>query len=157
MAQTHQLSRDAYERLRAEHEDLTTRGRIEIARKIEVAREMGDLSENGDYHAAKDEQGKMEGRIAQLGGILTNAIVVDDEAVTTHAVGLGNLVGIRYAGADDVEYFLIGSIEERREGVDVISPTSPLGESLLGAEAGETVSYQAPGGNLQVTVVEIKA
>ena len=63
---THQLSRSAYDRLQAEFDDLTTRGRIEVANKIEAARLLGDLSENGDYHAAKDEQGHMEGRIRQL-------------------------------------------------------------------------------------------
>jgi len=63
VSNTQKLSREAYDRLKAEHDDLTTRGRIEIAKKIETARELGDLSENGDYHAAKEEQGKMEGRI----------------------------------------------------------------------------------------------
>ena len=67
MSNIHQLSRTAYERLDAEFQDLTTRGRIEIARKIETARELGDLSENGDYQAAKEEQGKMEGRITSKG------------------------------------------------------------------------------------------
>ena len=67
----------AYDRLKAEHDDLTTRGRIDIARKIEAARELGDLSENGDYHAAKEEQGKMEGRIIHLASLLENAEIVE--------------------------------------------------------------------------------
>ena len=66
----HHLSRSAYDRLKAEFDDLTTRGRIEVANKIETARLMGDLSENGDYHAAKDEQGHMEGRIRHLEHLL---------------------------------------------------------------------------------------
>ena len=74
------LSRAAYERLQAELDDLTTRGRIEIARKIETARELGDLSENGDYHAAKEEQGKMEGRIRHLEALLERAEIVEDAA-----------------------------------------------------------------------------
>ena len=78
MAQTHQLSRTAFDRLRAEHDDLTTRGRIEIAQAIERARELGDLSENGDYHAAKDQQGHMESRIRTLESILENVQIVDD-------------------------------------------------------------------------------
>ncbi|MGH9248459.1 MAG: transcription elongation factor GreA, partial [Acidimicrobiales bacterium] len=73
MAQTHHLSQAAHDRLQAELDNLTTRGRVEIARKIEAARELGDLSENGDYHAAKEEQGKMEGRIRQLSAMLENA------------------------------------------------------------------------------------
>ena len=77
MADTVHLSRAAFDRLKAEHEDLTTRGRIDIARKIETARELGDLSENGDYHAAKEEQGKMEGRIRHLAQLLENAEIVE--------------------------------------------------------------------------------
>ena len=72
--EANQLSREAHARLQAEYDDLTTRGRIDIARKIEVARELGDLSENGDYHAAKDEQGHMEGRIRQLEYLLENIV-----------------------------------------------------------------------------------
>src|SRR5688572_14605272 len=77
MAETHQLSRDAHDRLQAELDDLTTRGRVDIARKIEAARELGDLSENGDYQAAKEEQGKMEGRIRQLTAMLRDVEIVE--------------------------------------------------------------------------------
>ena len=77
VADIHHLSQDAYDRLQAEHEDLTTHGRIDIARKIQAARELGDLSENGDYHAAKEEQGKMEGRIRHLAAVLENAEIVE--------------------------------------------------------------------------------
>jgi transcription elongation factor GreA len=80
MAQIHHLSPEAHERLAGEYHDLTTRGRIEIAQAIERARELGDLSENGDYHAAKDQQGLMEGRIRQLKSILDNARLVLREA-----------------------------------------------------------------------------
>jgi transcription elongation factor GreA len=154
MAQEHRLSRAAYERLKDEHDDLTTRGRIDIARKIETAREMGDLSENGDYHAAKEEQGKMEGRIRHLARILEQAVIVEDVGGDT--VQAGCVVSIRYEGDDDAERYLVGSIEERRDGLDVISPGSPLGASLIGASVGDTVSYQAPGGTLRVEVVAIE-
>jgi transcription elongation factor GreA len=155
MGTTQHLSQAAYDRLKSEHDDLTTRGRVEIARKIESARELGDLSENGDYHAAKEEQGKMEGRIRQLASLLENAEIV--EAVGgAGAVALGSIVGIRYAGDDDVERYLIGSIEERHDDLDVISPSSPLGQALLGASAGEDVSFTAPtGSSITVTVVTI--
>ena len=79
MADAQQLSQAAFDRLKAEYDDLTTRGRIDIARKIEAARELGDLSENGDYHAAKEEQGKMEGRIMHLGRMIENAVIVEAE------------------------------------------------------------------------------
>ena len=79
MSETH-LSQEAYERLRAELEDLTTRGRVDIAQTIETARELGDLKENADYHAARDDQGRMEARIRQLQSLIDNAVIVDIEA-----------------------------------------------------------------------------
>lgn len=156
MADQKQLSRDAYNRLSAEFEDLTTRGRIDIARKIEAARELGDLKENGDYHAAKEEQGKMEGRIMALEAMLEDVEIVDAVEVGDQAQA-GNVVTIRYEGDTETEQYLIGSIEERRPGITVMSPGSPLGEALLGAKVGETVSYQAPGGSLTVEIVKIEA
>ena len=153
MADVHRLSRAAFERLEAEHTDLTTRGRIDIARKIETARELGDLSENGDYHAAKEEQGKMEGRIRQLSRLLEISTIVDD--VDNESVQAGCVVGLRYEGDDDVERYLVGSIEERRDGLDVVSPGSPLGAALIGKTVGEAVTYESPAGLLKVHVVSI--
>jgi transcription elongation factor GreA len=132
-----QLSQAAYDRLRAELDDLTTVGRTQIARTIETARELGDLKENGDYHAAKDQQGKMEARIRQLAAMLERAT-------------------IRYEGDSDTERYLIGSIEERAD-MDVISPGSPLGTALMGAAPGDVISYTAPtGAVLKVEVVGIE-
>jgi transcription elongation factor GreA len=154
MAQTQHLSQAAFDRLKTEHDDLTTRGRVDIARKIESARELGDLSENGDYNAAKEEQGKMEGRIRQLAHLIENAEIV--EVTAGDAVGVGSVVEVRYAGDPDVERYLIGSIEERQGDLEVISPGSPLGKALLGAEVGDTVSFAAPsGGELKVDVVSV--
>lgn len=151
-----QLTRDTYERLSQELDDLRTRGRVEIARAIESARALGDLSENGDYHAAKDSQGKMEARIRQLVAMLEGAKIVDSAAAgATGKVTTGVVVSLRYSGDDDPERFLIGSIEERQEGISVVSPASPLGQALMGAQAGDHVSYEAPSGTLEVTVVEV--
>jgi transcription elongation factor GreA len=152
--QVQHLSQAAYDRLKAEHEDLTTRGRIEIAKKIQAARELGDLSENGDYHAAKEEQGKMEGRIAHLAAVLLDVVIVEADG-SGSTVQHGTVVSICYEGDDEHETYLIGSIEERHEDHEVISPTSPLGSSLIGAAVGETVSFAAPAGELKVTIVEI--
>jgi transcription elongation factor GreA len=155
MADTHHLSRAAFERLQEELEDLTTRGRVEIARKIETARELGDLSENGDYHAAKEEQGKMEGRIRHIQALLENAEIVEGDA--GGAVAAGSIVTIRYQGDTDTETYLLGSIEERHDELEVISPGSPLGQALLGSKAGDTVGFDAPNGSsLQVEVVEVR-
>jgi len=153
MAESH-LSRTAYQRLKAELDDLTTRGRIDIAGSIERARELGDLKENADYHAARDDQGRMEARIRQLQALVDNAVIVEgDEGDGT--VVTGAIVSLRYSGDDDVERYLVGSIEERRDDLPVISPQSPLGQALMGHRPGDTVEYQAPSGSLAVEVVEI--
>src|SRR4051794_5334960 len=151
-----ELSRDAYERLRTELEDLTTRGRVDVAQRIEAARALGDLSENGDYHAAKDDQGKMEARIRQIEALLRKATIVDASAAGKGGViSTGSVVSLRYEGDDDAERYLIGSIEERRDDVSVVSPGSPLGQALIGKAAGDTVEYEAPRGMLKVEVVEV--
>jgi transcription elongation factor GreA len=153
-----QLSRDAFERLSAELDDLTTRGRIDIANAIEAARALGDLKENGDYHAAKDAQGKMESRIRQLEALLKTAIVVEGDVSDTGSITPGTVVTLRYEGddEDDTSTFLVGSIEEKGE-FDVVSPSSPLGQALLGHSAGDTVEYAAPGGTLRVEIVKLGA
>jgi transcription elongation factor GreA len=152
----HHLSRTAHDRLQAEYDDLTTRGRIEIAQAIERARELGDLSENGDYHAAKDQQGMMEGRIRHLKSILEKAQIVED--VEEGVVGPGTIVTILYEGDDSdmAERYLVGHIEERTGDLDVISPGSPMGAALLGARVGDVVAYEAPRGTLRVEVVDVE-
>src|SRR5437660_3039410 len=118
-----ELSRDAYERLQAELEDLTTRGRVDVAQRIEAARALGDLSENGDYHAAKDDQGKMEARIRQLQAMLDHAVIVESPGAGGQ-VRTGSVVAIRYegdgGGEETVERYLVGSIEERRDDLHVV-------------------------------------
>jgi transcription elongation factor GreA len=150
------LSRSAYDRLQAEFEDLTTRGRIEVAQKIETARLMGDLSENGDYHAAKDEQGHMEGRIRELEHILDTAEII--ESAPDGQVGPGTIVTIVYDGDSDdmAERYLVGHMEEKTGGLDVMSPDSPLGAALIGASAGDSIEYQAPNGMLKVKVLAVE-
>jgi transcription elongation factor GreA len=152
MSDTHQLTKAAYDKLQAEHTELTTVGRIDVARAIEVAREMGDLKENGDYHAAKDRQGLMEARIRQLEGMLKNAEII--EATNDGTVGSGSTVTLVYEGDSDdmAETYLIGHIEEKAEGVTIMTPGSPLGAALLGHRAGDRVTYEANGRELAVIV-----
>jgi transcription elongation factor GreA len=152
----HQLSQAAFDRLRAELDDLSTRGRIEVADKIERARELGDLSENGDYHAAKDEQGHMEGRIRQLEHLIENAEIIAPPPAGV--VGAGSVVTVMYEGdsESDAERYLVGHIEEKVGDLDVVSPTAPLGAALIGAHAGDWVSYQAPNGALRVQVLKVE-
>src|SRR5271165_5954794 len=127
MAETH-LTPETHARLVAELDDLTTRGRVEIARQIEAARALGDLSENGDYHSAKDAQGKMEARVRQLQALLGSAILVERGAGggDNGKVAAGTVVDIRYEGDDDTERYLVGSIEEQQDGLTVVSPAAPL-------------------------------
>jgi transcription elongation factor GreA len=155
VSETH-LTPETHARLSAELEDLTSRGRVEIARQIEAARALGDLSENGDYHAAKDSQGKMEARIRHLQAMLGSAVILES-AGGGETVNRGTIVEIRYEGDDDTERYLVGSIEERRDDVAVISPGSPLGQALLGRSVGETVEYEAPTGKLAVEIVSVGA
>jgi transcription elongation factor GreA len=147
------LSASTYERLQAELDDLKTRGRVDIARHIEAARMLGDLSENGDYHAAKDSQGKMEARIRQLEAMLDDVEVL--HGGPSEEVVAGVKVSLRHMDSDEVERYLIGSIEERDSGAQVISPGSPLGKALMGKKAGETVTYEAPSGTLKVEIVSV--
>ena len=145
---TQKFSPAAYARLKAELDDLTTRGRIEVAAKIERAREEGDLSENAGYHAAKDEQGHMEGRIRQLEHLLEDAEIVDSQFAYT----------VLYDGdsPDQAERYVVGHLEEQVEDATVVSPSSPLGTALEGAEEGQQVTYQAPNGPLTVTILKVE-
>jgi transcription elongation factor GreA len=153
------LTRETHERLQAELEDLTTRGRVEIAALIEAARALGDLKENGDYHAAKDSQGKMEARIRQLQQMLKSVEIVEGTPEGDGTVAEGSVVTLRYEGddEDDTLTYFVGSIEERQGDLDVVSPGSPLGQALLGQAEGDTVEYAAPGGSLRVEIVKIGA
>jgi len=156
VAEPHQLSQAAHDRLAAEHELLITHGRTDIARKIQAARELGDLKENGDYHAAKEEQGKMEGRINQLAALLLDCEIV--EVVSDHdTVQMGSRVSIRFEGDDESEEYLIGSIEERHDELKVVSPGSPLGSALMGHATGDLVDFEAPGGVLKVEILAVGA
>jgi transcription elongation factor GreA len=154
MTEAH-LSPQAYERLRQELEERSTTRRREISLWIERAREHGDISENADYDAAKNEQGHNEARVRQLEAMLKNAVVMDTSS-TGEIVEPGVLVELRYDGDDDAVTYLVGSIEERHETYDVLSTDSPLGQALLGAGPGATVRYQGPRRELGVTVVAVR-
>ncbi|MDT0156609.1 transcription elongation factor GreA [Microbacterium sp. ARD32] len=157
-AQVPFLTQEAYDRLVDELERLSTVGRDEIAARIEAAREEGDLKENGGYHAAKDEQGKQEARIATLQQLLKTAKV--GAAPTSRGiVEPGTVVTAIVAG--DEEVFLLGSREISAGGdLDVYSEASPLGKAILGLKVGEKASYEAPNGraiSVEITGVETYA
>lgn len=152
-----QLTRGAYERLQEELAHLTGPANEAITAQIAAARALGDLSENGDYHAAREEKGKMQGRIQQIQALLENAEVVSPESAATGCTAVGSLVDLRFEGDEETERYLIGTIEERHKDYDVVSPSSPLGKAMIGARAGDVVRYEAPAGQVEVTVVAIVA
>ncbi|MBX3091477.1 MAG: transcription elongation factor GreA [Cryobacterium sp.] len=142
------LTQEAFDRLTSELETLSGVGRAEIAHKIELAREEGDLKENGGYHAAKEEQGKIEARIRQLTALLRSANVGNppDDGV----VEPGMIVTAKIAG--DKSEFVVGNREIAGDSdLDVYSEKSPLGMAIMGHREGETVSYIAPNGK-EITV-----
>lgn len=150
------LTQEAYDRLSAELEELSGPARIDIAKKLEAAREEGDLKENGGYHAAKDEQGKIEARIRQLTQLLRHVTV--GEAPESHGVvEIGTVVTATIAG--DATTFLLGSreIADDSSDIDVYPATSALGESILGLKVGESTKYTAPNGKeIAVTVTKVE-
>jgi transcription elongation factor GreA len=155
-AATTWLTQDAYDRLKGELDELSGPARIAIAKKIELAREEGDLRENGGYHAAKEEQGKMEARIRQLTQLLNNATVGAPPS-TGGKAGPGMVVTVKYADGD-TERFLIGSREDRgTSDIEVYSANSPLGKALTGTKPGDAVSYALPSGKeISVTLVDVE-
>jgi transcription elongation factor GreA len=139
------LTQEAYDRLKAELDHLSGPARVEIAKKIEAARDEGDLRENGGYHAAKEEQGNQEARIRQIQHILDNARVGDPPR-KEGVVGPGMTVTVRFAGDEDEVTFLLASREESGAPIDVYSPRSPLGSAISGKKVGETATYSLPNG-----------
>ena len=138
------LTQEAADRLAAELANLETEGRTEVIKKIEAARAEGDLKENGGYHAARDEQGKIEARIRQLKQMLENATIGAPPASADGVVGAGMVVSAIVA--DDEMKFLLGSREIATDDLDVYSEKSPLGSAVLGAKIGDKVSYTLPNG-----------
>lgn len=147
------LSQEAFDRLTAELEDLKTNGREQIAKDIEVARAHGDLRENAEYHAAKDEQGQMEARIRQLEVLLRDAKIGQPD--NTDEVRPGLLVTLDVDG--DEETYLLGSREDTHDVHDVLSAESPMGKAIVGHGVGETVTVQAPAAEFDVTIAKIEA
>lgn len=149
------LTQDAYDKLHAELEELKGPRSQEIIERISSSRDEGDLKENGGYHAAKDEQGKVQARIRQIEEIMRIAEVGETPA-DDGVVKPGMVVTYKFVGDDDeAETFLLGAREIEPEELKVYSPQSPLGEAVIGTSKGDTVSYKAPNGKtLEVVVLD---
>jgi transcription elongation factor GreA len=147
------LTPEAHEKLRTELEHLQTEGRAEIEERIAEARSHGDLRENADYDAAKNDQGLMEARIRQIEAILRTATV--REATDDGTVQIGSVVTVVDDDGDEMRYF-VATHENKVAGLLLASPDGPLGSALMGAKAGDRVSYQAPGGAFEVEIRSVE-
>ena len=151
------LTQESFDRLTAELAELEGPARLDIAKKIEAAREEGDLKENGGYHAAKDEQGKIEARIMQLTHLLRTATVGEAPAADG-TVAPGTLVTAKIAGEKST--FLLGNreIAADADDLDVYPESSPIGQAIIGRVVGDTLSYTAPNGReIPVEILKVEA
>lgn len=149
------LTKEGLNELKEELNFLINVKRPDNIQSIKEARALGDLSENADYDAARNEQAEIEGRIKKLEGILENVTIIDE--VSTDKVGLGNVVKISYVdeSADQDEYKIVGS-QEADPFESKISNESPIAQALMGHKVGEVVSVESPNGVYEIKIVEIK-
>ncbi len=150
------LTREGRAKLEAELEELMTIGRREVAERINAAKELGDISESGEYEDAKNSQAHLEGRIREIKNILSRAQIIDEENGNGHEVRVGSRVTVRIDGEDEEEtWTIVGSTEANpRDGK--ISNESPIGSNLLGKKVRQKVSVQTPSGTLRLTIVKIQ-
>ncbi|HFA50695.1 MAG TPA: transcription elongation factor GreA [Bacteroidetes bacterium] len=155
MATHNYLTKEGYDRLRAELDDLKGRGRQEAARDIAEAREKGDLSENAEYHAAKDAQGLLEAKINELERSLANVRILDAADVDTSEVRLLTSVKIKNKkNGKDLTYTIVGQAEADLK-QKKISASSPIGAGLLGKKVGETAKIKIPAGIMEFEILDI--
>jgi transcription elongation factor GreA len=151
------LTPEGHEKLKQEIQTLSTERRREVADRIRVAREFGDISENAEYDDAKNEQAMLEHKIATLEDRLANARVIDSGDVDLSVVSIGAKVRLRDVGANQtVEYTIVGSAEADPS-EQKLSNESPVGKAIIGKKKGETVEVSAPRGSLKYKILDIKA
>lgn len=155
MAKQFTVSSEGLKKLQEELEYLKTTKRKEVAEAIKVARGFGDLSENSEYDEAKNEQGLVEARIAEIDAMLKNVKVIDENNIKTDSVDVGNRVKVMdETFGEEIEYTIVGSSEANPVELK-ISDESPIGKALIGAAIGETVKAETPGGEIVMKVLEI--
>lgn len=149
------LTAEGLEKLKKEVHELRTKGRAEIARAIQEARDKGDLSENAEYHAAKEAQGFLEMKIAQLEDTLSNARLIDTSKMDNSKVMLLSKVKVMNKSNKQMNLFMLVSETEADLKLGKISITSPIGKGLVGKTVGEVVEISVPSGLLKLEIVEI--
>ena len=155
MEQEVYLTSEGAQKLKLELEELKGRGRDELAKRLRSAIQMGDLSENADYHKAKEDQSFMEGRIQELEYLLNNAIIIEDNMAPSDAVQVGSCVTVQEGDEPEETFYLVGAKEaDPRNGR--ISNESPIGSALLGARVGDVVTAATPGGEIRLKIIKIE-
>jgi transcription elongation factor GreA len=144
------LTQESFDRLSAELVDRSGPMRSEITKKIELAREEGDLKENGGYHAAREEQGKNEARVRQLKQMLENAQIGTPPS-DTGTIAIGHVVTVEFIDGDSERFWLVSREEAVHSTMDVYSPDSPLGNAVIGKKQGDTSSFELPNGK-EITI-----
>ncbi len=148
-------TQEGLDKLKAELQELKTKGRSSIAKQIAEARDKGDLSENAEYDAAKDAQGHMEAKIAQLEEVVGNARVIDETTIDTSKVSILSKVTIKNLKNGAKFTYVLVSEEEADLKAGKISTQSPIGKGLLGKKVGEKTKIQTPGGSMEFEIVDI--
>src|ERR1700679_3756931 len=151
------MTREGYDKLRAELDRLRNVEMIAITMRVATAREMGDLSENAEYHAAREDQGILQARINDLSDRLSRAVIVDTSTLPKDTIAYGSKVNVMDLDIDEEETFeLVGPGQENPDKGRILS-TSPIGQGLLGLKKGETVKIEVPRGTIRFKVLEISS
>jgi transcription elongation factor GreA len=151
------MTRDGYDKLKAELDRLRSIEMIEVTKRVATAREMGDLSENAEYHAAREDQGMLQARINDLSDRIARAVIIDPSNLPKDTVVFGSKVKVVDLDIDEEETFeLVGPGQENPDNGRILS-TSPIGQGLIGSKPGETVEIPVPRGTIRFKVLEISA
>ncbi len=149
------ITKEKHKALTEELDILVKQKRKEVAEKLEYAKSLGDLSENAEYHEARDAQASVEDRIKKIESILKNAVIVSDEH-TTDVVGVGSRVVIVKEGSKEENEYTIVGVEESDLALGKLSVRSPLGEAVMDKKKGEKFTFNAPSGPISYRIIEIK-
>lgn len=153
--QEYHLTQQGADKLRVELAELKGPRRTDLAKRLRVAIQQGDLSENADYHKAKEDQGFLEGRIKEIESILRHLVIISETGSSNGVVGIGSKVTVQEKRREPVKYFVVGAQEaDPRNGK--ISNVSPIGQALMGHKAGDSVSFKTPAGELVLQIVEVE-
>ncbi|MBQ7757004.1 MAG: transcription elongation factor GreA [Oscillospiraceae bacterium] len=154
-SKTNTVSKAGYAKLEEERDYLVTIRRSEVAQKLKEARSFGDLSENAEYDEAKNEQAMLEARINEIDFLLSNAVVVDDDDISIHEVGVGSIIKLKDLETGDVETLTIVGSTESDPDNGKISDESPIGKAAIKKKAGDVIEVSAPIGILKFEILEI--